>query len=805
MTSKNRDEIKDALPNTTDIDRREFLTVTSVVGGAMVLGFWLPGCRRAPAAPVESGRVAAEPWYRDPTVPEINAWLTIAPDETVTIRVGQTEMGTGVFTCNAMIVAEELQCDWSKVRVEYASANRDVKEKAPAWTLKAPPNDIDNPSGNTATGGGGDGVARGVEGVYRRMKTDSSGNVRESRFFLQLAGAEARERLLLAAATEWGVPVSSVVSKDGVITHAASNRRTTYGAMAATAATTQLPDPSTIKVKTPDTWTLMGTEQKNFDIPLKVTGEATYGIDMRLPEMLYAAVRVCPVWGGDVRSYNFDAIKARPGVHSAVRLPLNEKTRGCRFHSGGVAVVADSWWRAQSALDAMPIEWDYGRNAKVSSADVLRDHMASFSERGETFTNVGNVDAAMRRAARIVEATYTVPYTPRARMEPGNATVRVADNRVDIWIADQHPQEVLHYATELTGIAPENIYVHLLFLGGGYGSGGNGPYAGQAIVIAQALKGRPVKMVASRDEDWGSGTRYRPMGVGLFKAGLDGQGWPIAIDVRSTGGYGPNVGGGDQQIRGLTSPPYFVPNYRYNWRHVNLLVPVGNRRGTGSCATCFYLESFIDELAHTAGKDPYEYRRELIARNPVGKPGIGGFARRDDWLTALDMAAKMSNWGTPLPEGWARGIAIEDRRRPSRPHSSIGAEVHTVEVTRRGQVRLHRVDIAFESGFGLVHPVAVRKQIEGQINWGYDDAMYQEMTVKDGRAVERNIDLFPISRMNESPKEININYFKTKKWLYGAGEETIPQVAPAIANAVFKVTGKRIRSIPLKNHDLSWG
>jgi isoquinoline 1-oxidoreductase beta subunit len=314
--------------------------------------------------------------------------------------------------------------------------------------------------------------------------------------------------------------------------------------------------------------------------------------------------------------------------------------------------------------------------------------------------------------------------------------------------------------------------------------------------------------VWSREEDWGSGTRYRPLGVGIFKAGLDAAGWPIAIDVRTTGQYGgPNSTGGlDQQVRGLTNPPYFVPNYRYNYRLTDFHVPGGNRRGTGSCANCFYLESFIDELAHAAGKDPYLYRRELIARNPADpKTGIGGFTRRDDWLKALDMVAKMSGWGTPLPEGWGRGIAIEDRRRPSRPHSSIGAEVFTLSVSKRGQVRVHRVDVAFEEGFGLVHPLAVRKQIEGQIIWGYDDALYQEMTVRNGRAVERNFDLYPVSRINEYPKQLNIAFFKTNKWLYGAGEETIPQVAPAIANAVFTVTGKRIRSIPLKNHDLSWG
>jgi isoquinoline 1-oxidoreductase beta subunit len=276
------------------MDRREFLTVTAAVGGAMVLGFWLPDRAEAAGA---GPTVGAQPWYRDPMVPEINAWITIAPDDTVTIRIGQTEIGTGAMTCNAMIVADELQCDWTKVRAEYASANRDAKEKAPEWTLKVPGSGV----GDVA-GGSEPAMLRGREGVYRRMTIDSSGNVRESRYFLQQAGAEARERLLLAAATEWGVPVSELVAKDSVITHAKSKRRTTYGAIVGKAANVQLPDPSKIKIKTPDKWTLMGTEQKSLEVPLKVTGQPIYSIDMRLAGMLYAAAKACPVWGGDVKS-----------------------------------------------------------------------------------------------------------------------------------------------------------------------------------------------------------------------------------------------------------------------------------------------------------------------------------------------------------------------------------------------------------------------------------------------------------------------------------------------------------------------
>src|SRR5213594_650474 len=489
MNEKNPEqpEGNTAPENTTEMDRREFLATTAAVGGAMVLGFWLP-----PSAQAASVPVAAQPWYREATVPEINAWITIAPDDTVTIRVGQTELGTGVFTANPMMVAEELQCDWKKVRAEYATANRDAREKAPEWTLKVPGNGESDPGGAAPV------ELENAKGVYRRMIIHSSGNVRESRYYLQLAGAEARERLLLAAANEWGVPVSELVAKDSVITHAKTRRRISYGAIAGKAARTPLPDPSKIKIKTPDKYTLLGTEQKSFDVPLKVTGEAIYGIDIRLPGMLYAAARACPVWGGDVKSYDFDRIKNMPGVQSVVRLPFDALTKSVGFLCGGVAVVADSWWRAKTALDALPIEWDYGPSASVNSASLYEDHIAAAKGKGEAKTDEGNVDVAMARAAKVVEATYSVPFSPRARMEPGNATVLVTDSRVDIWSGDQDPQGLLRRAAKLTGIAPENVYIHTTFQGGGYGS--NCLLALRTIAVANAVRGRPVKMLWTREE-----------------------------------------------------------------------------------------------------------------------------------------------------------------------------------------------------------------------------------------------------------------------------------------------------------------
>jgi isoquinoline 1-oxidoreductase beta subunit len=792
ITTTKADESTTALPDAHTMNRRAFLSTTSAVGGAMVVGFWLPpASSKAEAAVSNPNAVAAQPWYRDPMVPEINAWITIAPDETVTIRVANTEMGTGVFTSNPMMIVEELQCDWSKVRAEYASANRNVREKAPAWTIPVPGKGIYDPTG----GGEPALLGAGTNGVYRRMQTSSSGSVREGRYYHQLAGAEARERLLLAAATEWNVPVASLTVKDGVITHAASKRRTTYGAMASRAAMIQLPDPSKIKLMTPDKFRLMGTEQKNFDVPLKVTGQAVYGIDVRLPGMLYAASKACPVWGGDVKSYDFDKVKNMPGVHSAV------KFGGPGYISGGIAVVADTWWHAHKALEAMPIEWNTGANGSVSSASIHQTVMAAFDKKPDHTEGWGTVDEAVfQKAAKVVEATYTVPYVAHARMEPTSATAIVTANRVDMWTSStQGVDGALDQAARAAGIAPENVYVHQCFIGGGYGGSGGGRAIPQAVAVAKTLNGRPVKLLVTREEDWGYGAQPRPLGIGIFKAALDAAGWPIALHARTSAGYPPSIAGGDQGIRGLSGKmPYLLPNYRYDAIFVETHVPVAARRATGSSINCFYVESFMDELAHAAGKDPYQYRRELIVRNTNNE-----FAK--DWLRALDLVAKQSEWGAPLPVGWARGIAIDDRRRPTRNTISVCAEVLTVEVTKRGQVKLHRVDMVFDSGFGLVNPLSTRKQLEGQIAWGFSDTVHQAVTIKDGRAVETNFDTYPVSRMSEDPRQVNIQFMPTNRWVYGTGEEAIPQIAPAITQAVFTITGKRIRSLPLKNQDLSWG
>ncbi len=778
MTEKNR----------TTLDRREFLATSTAATGAFVLGFWLPPNARA-AVPHGAS------WYEDPANREINAWIVIDPDDTVTIRIAQTELGQGVWTSNAMMVCEELACDWDTVKLEYASANRDFREAAPEWTLPVPGEGAYDRDGGGAPEFRDRSYVNGIpDSLYRRMRTNAAASVRDGRYYLQLAGAEARERLLLAAASELSVPVNELAVKDGVITHAASGRTLSYGQVAARAAETPHPNPEAINIKPPSEWTLMGTEQHNRDVPMKVTGETMYGIDVRLPGMKWAAVRSCPVYGGDIQSFDFDAVRERPGVVSAHQLPIPnpELIRG-RVFGGGVAIVADHWHQAKAAIDAMPIEWDIPAHlANRNTAGMHTELVAALDAPGTVRVDEGDVDAVLAKADRVIEATYSTPYLPRARMEPGNATVLVTDERVDIWIGDQSPQETRHSAAVITGIPEENVYVHLCHLGGGYGRNGNGPQAEHAITIANENRGTPIHMLWSREEDF-VGTTYRAMGVARLRAALDDDGWPLAIDVRTAmqgDGFGPT-----SSFNNVAR--YHAPNYRFSNHTTDFHVPVGTRRGIGQAAHEFYRESFIDELAHAAGKDPYLYRRELVARSNL--------PHKDDLVRALDLAAEMSDWGTPLPEGLARAIALEERGADVEGTVTISAVVHTVSITRDGRVKLERVDMAHDKGFGLVNPLSVKKQLEGQIVWFYNDAMLQKNTVADGRIVENNYDRFPVARIHESPPEINIQFFETNHWLKGLGHDRATSVQSAIGDAIFQITGKRYRDLPFGQHDLSWG
>ena len=758
-----------------ETNRREFIVTAAAVGGGMTLGiaFTKGEVRRAAVAAKVSGR----PWesLAGKGDVEVGPWVVIAPDDTVTLRIGQSEMGQGVITSCAKLLAEELECDWSKVRAEYVSVNRHFRENK----------------------------------VYKRLVTTSSSSVRLGRPYLQQAGASARERLMAAAAQTWGVPRPELTVKDGVITHHPTGRTLRYGQVAQKAAAIKLSaEPA---VKTPDQYTLMKKPTKLLDVPLKVDGSAVYGIDVRLPGMLYAAAKASPVFLGKVKKYDADAVKNRPGVHSVVEF-------GGPEIEAGVAVVADSYWRAKTALDLLPIEWDEGAHGNDSSEGFFKMSRAALDEPGaKVVTKIGDPEAALKNASQVVEAVYEVPYLDHSVMEPFNCTAQVTPDRVEIWVGSQEPEGATLDASKITGVPVENIYLHNCFLGGGFGRRGNQDDVRQAVAIAKQLGGRPVKVIWSREETTRHGY-YRPMRVSRFRAALGPDGMPLAWHTRVAGvdeavfaaklvaaeGGLANTRGArtdepadEQVIRGLHKLPYLAPNQLFDYHLRKTHVPTGPWTSVGRSQNEFFLETFVDELAHTAGKDAYDYRLTLLGSNPE-------FPRAKAWIQVLSAVAEKSGWGKPLPAGTGRGVAIGDSRRLSRTEITICAMVATVSVSKKGEVRVERFDVAMDTGPFLVNPLAAERQIEMQVVMGLAATFNQEITIEKGRVVQGNFDDYPLWRATQMP-EIGVHWVRaTDEPIAGIGEEAVGWVAPAVCNAIFAATGKRIRSLPLKNHDLSW-
>ena len=721
-----------------DISRRQFMLATSAVGGAFVLGFFLPSFQ------TEAAAIAEKPWSPPTTGgTEINAWLVIASDDRVTIRVAQSEMGEGVFTSMPMLVAEELECDWAKVRAEYASANRSLRENS----------------------------------VYQRMATGGSGAVRRSREYLQQAGASARARLIAAAAQQWGVPASACRAENSTVIHSASGRQVNYGAIAVAAAGVRLDaEPA---IKTPDQFKLLGQSLRRLDVPLKVNGTATFGIDVRLPDMLYAAVVTCPVFGGKLQRYDFDAIKGMPGVRTAVEVPH------------GIAVVADSYWRAKTALEVMPVTWDFGPHANANSEAFWKTFREALDTPGVVANEKGDALAALNTAAKVVEADYTAPYLAHACMEPMNCTAQVTPKRLDVWVSTQNPEGALAAAAETAGMAPEHTHVHTCFLGGGFGRRFYNDDVRQAVTVAKALGGRPVQLIWSREEDMRHDF-YRPMAALRFRAGLDASGLPTVWFNRSVthsilSGIRPeDVKSGIDRtsVEGLANIPYGFAQQRIEHLMQNTHVPVAFWRSVGASQNAFAVECFLDEVAQAGGKDAVELRRILLKDHP-------------DWLQVLDTAAQKANWGKAMPTGTAQGIAIAES------FGSIVAEVAEVAVSKRGEVRVERIVCAVDCGH-VVNPLTVAEQMESSVVYGLTAALYGQITIKDGRVVEGNFDDYQMLRLDAMPEvETHLALSGGNKW-GGIGEPGVPPVAPAVCNAIFKITGKRVRSLPLSNHDLNW-
>jgi isoquinoline 1-oxidoreductase beta subunit len=735
------------------IDRRQFMVTSFAVGGSFALGLIFPR-NDAEAAAVDS-QIGSKPWEGSSasSASEINPWLVIAPDDTVTIRVAQSEMGQATFTSFAKMIVEELECDWSKVRAEYASVNRHVRENK----------------------------------VYGRMATNSSSSVRISRQYLQQAGASARERLMTAAAEQFSVPRSELTVKAGVVTHAATSRSVRYGQLAQKAASIRLAQEPLIK--TPDRFTFMNKPTRLLETPVKVDGTATYGLDVKVPGMLYAAVKQSPVFLGKVKKFDADAVKGRPGVHSVI------KFGGPRIEEG-VAVIADSYWHAKSALDALPIESDEGKYADDSTASFFDTARKALDEPGaKIVTKKGDPEPVIKNSGNVVEAVYEVPYLDHAMMEPMNCTAHITPDRAEVWVGTQSPEQSVEQISSVTGIPVENVYLHNCFMGGGFGRRGGNDDIRLAVAIAKQL-GQPVKVIWSREETTQHG-EYRPMRTSRFRAVLGDDGMPVACHTRVVGAERVNATLDEQTIRGLHDLPYRVTHELFDYHLRQTHVPNGPWTSVGRSQNEFFLETFIDELAHAAGKDPYEYRRGLLKPTPE-------FPQAEGWLKVLSTAAEKSKWGSKLPAGTARGIAIGDSRRVTWNDITICAVVATVSVSNQGKVRAERFDVAVDTGSFLVNPLAAERQVEMQVVMGLAAALKQQITIEKGRVTQGNFNNFPLLTRKEMP-EIGVHFVKaTDNPIAGLGEEILGWVAPAFCNAIFAATGKRIRSLPVSNHDLSW-
>lgn len=719
------------------LSRRQFVTTSLSAAGGLVIGLTYPGLANAFA-------IKPEPWGKDAAdAREFNAWLVIEPDDTIIIRYGRAEMGQGSFTAMTMLVAEELQCDWSRVKSEFASAHRNITEN--------------NVYGDTASVG--------------------SRTVRTGREKAQQVGASARERLIAAAAKRWKVEPASCVAENSKVIHKASNRSLRFGELAAEAAKITLAQEPAIK--TPEQYTLAGKPMKRLDVPLKINGTAKFGIDTRIDGMVYAAITACPVFGGKLKSVDASEAKSRRGIIDVVQLP------------NAVAVVADRYWRAKEALPKLKIEWDLGAGANTDSTQFAKEYRDALEGPAAVARNDGDADAAIAGASKTLDSIYEVPYLAHARMEPLNATAHIQGDRLDLWLGTQDATGTLKQAARAAGMKPEQVYVHNCFSGGGFGGRGGGAEVDQVVAIAKAV-GKPVKLVYTREEDIRQ-DRYRPQAAIRFKAGLAADGTPVGFSIRTVVGSLLRSGGVNKvengiepmAIEGLKDNPYKIANTKVECVLKNTHVPVWFWRSVGASQNAFALQSFIDEMAHAAGKDPYQFRRALLEGE-------------SDWLGVLDLAAEKGDWGKPLPKGHGRGIAIFEC------YGSIVGEVAEVSLDDRGRVKVERVTIAVDCGH-VVNPQTVAEQMEGGMIFGLTAALYGEVSIKNGAAVQGNFDTYPMVHLAEAPPTtVHFALSGGKKW-GGCGEPGTAPIAAAVSNAIFAINGKRIRSLPLKGQNLTSG
>ncbi|KQP38317.1 aldehyde dehydrogenase [Methylobacterium sp. Leaf104] len=719
----------------TNLSRRAFVAGTAAAG--LSLGFHVPFSEAA-----AQGAASA-------LTPEVNAWVVIKPDETVVIRIARSEMGQGTLTGLAQLVAEELGCDWSKVVTEYPTP--------------------------------GQNVARGR--VWGDFGTGGSRGIRESQDYVRKGGAAARIMLVEAAAKGWGVALSECRVEKGVISHADSGRTTTFGAVAMEAA--KVAPPKDIVLKDPKDWTIAGKPVKRLDTVEKTDGSQIYGIDLTMPGLLNAAIRDCPVFGGTVKSFDAKAVEGMPGVKRVVAVG-----------DSGVAVIADTFWRAKTAVEALPIVWDEGPNGQVSSETIAATLREGLDAKEAYVGNKGgDVTSALKGATRVVEATYGVPFQNHATMEPMNATVRWTPERCEAWAPTQNGEAALAAVAEAAGLSANQCDVYKLLLGGGFGRrGATHDWLRQAVLIAKEMPGTPIKLIWTREEDMTHG-RYHPITQCRMRAGLDEGGNLTGLHMRISGqsilvSVAPNrmVDGKDPVVFQGLNPGgaeaaigYAIPNILVDHAMRNPHVPPGFWRGVNMNPNAIYLECFMDELAHAAGQDPLAFRLKLMDKHPKHR-------------AVLQAVADKAGWGSKPPQGIHRGLA------QMMGFGSYVAAVAEVSVGDDGAVKVHRIVAATDPGHAL-NPQQIDAQIAGSFVYGLSAALYQECTVKDGRIEQTNFDTYPVMRLEEMPVVETIVMPSGGFW-GGVGEPTIAVAAPAVLNAIFAATGKRVRQMPVKNTDL---
>jgi isoquinoline 1-oxidoreductase beta subunit len=732
--------------DTTRIDRRAFLQVSALAGGGMLIGLSFEPGARAQTQPA-------------PDRPALNAFIRIAADGTVTILAKNPEVGQSVKTLLPMLIAEELDVDWKAVRIEQA--------------------DLD-------------------EAKYGDQFAGGSLAVPEQWLPMRQVGAGARQMLVAAAAREWKVPESECSTASGRVHHRPTKRAIGYGALAAKAAALTPPDPGTVKLKDPKEFAIIGKPIPGVDNLAIVTGKPLFGIDVTVPGMLWAVYEKCPVYGGRVRTANLEAIKRMPGVRDAFVIEGGTELAGLL---GGVAVVADGWWAAQSARGKLEVTWDEGPTAAQGSAGFAsRAAELSAQPPARTLRSDGDVEASLKSAAKVAEASYSYPFLAHASPEVMNCTARFDGGKLEIWAPTQTPQRGLDLVSKTLGMSPGDITIHLTRIGGCFGRRLNNDYMVEAAAIARRAAA-PVKLLWSREDDVRHDF-YRPGGFHHLKGGVDAAGRVVAWRDHFI-----SFGEGETFVRGAGMserdfPARFVPNYALYASVMPLGVPTGALRAPGDNAVCFVVQSFIDELAHAAGKDPVQFRLAMLDAPALPPPAGGNPLARFDpkrMRAVYELAAAKSGWGTrALPKGTALGVGGHFC------HYGYCAVVAEVRVDASKGVRVDKVWTATDVGRPIINPSGAAQQVQGSVIDGLGHVMDLEITFERGRAVQSNLHEYAPLRISEAPRAIDTHFLQSDNPPTGLGEPALPPVLPAVANAIFTATGARVRDLPLSKHGYSW-